>query len=73
MNNRPKFIGKHPDKNLNDIFEVKARYEDKLDLLLKEFEQEVGIIPFSGGLHIKGIQLIIGHGSTRNYFIQLEL
>jgi hypothetical protein len=66
-------MDKHPNKTLNEIDEIKVKYEKQLNTLLKDFEKEAGIIPFSGGLHIKGIKLIVGMGSTRTYFIDLEI
>jgi len=63
----------HPDLNLNEIDEIKRKYDEKINTLVKDFEKEVGIIPFSGGLHVKGIRLIVSMGSNRHYFIELEV
>lgn len=64
---------KHPELNLNEIDRVKEKYDKQLTDLIKQFENEVGIIPFSGGLHVKGIRLIVTHGHSRIYMIDLEV
>lgn len=64
---------KHPDLNLNEIDEIKRKYNERLNVVIKEFEKEVGIINYSGGLHVKGIERIITHGHGQYYTIELGI
>lgn len=69
---------KHPELNLNEIERIKEKYDKELTDLIKRFENEVGIIPFSGGLYVDGVKVIItnGHASeniSKYYMIDLAI